>query len=222
MDFVDSWESATAVLGWGTLKELEDDPELVQIRGTYENFGWFRQRNVILLKGEGRHDLTRVWPLRVANQAVVDGFLRSDIEEVDALSGGTKVTAVLGDDKMGLYRTNGAHTGIIRDRIAASELAPSDDLLRCLRGSPASAERLAAIDLDAVKRRAGSGRVPTEEERVARIRPLLVREEIRRQAVRLLAKGYEEHADALFAEVLRMVEEAKERHQAEFEEVASS
>ena len=36
----------------------------------------------------------------------------------------------LGDDTIGLYRTNGAPTGIIRDRIAASELDPSDDLLR--------------------------------------------------------------------------------------------
>ena len=215
MSFSDLWQSARAILGWAVLGD-GDDLELVQLRGTYEKVGWFRQRNVILVRSEGDRGIAQIMQLEAVNVAVLSGFVRSDLGEIDAMTSGTRVSVVPGEDALGVWRTNGAHVGIILDRIAAGELDPSDDLLRCLRGTPASEERLASIDVDAARRKAGSGRVPTEDERLARLRPLLLREEIRMRAVDAFERGDEEAGMELAMESQRLAEESIERRRKEF------
>ncbi len=169
-----------------------------------------------MIRSEGDRGIAQVMPLEAVNIAVLSGFLRFDLEEIDALTSGGRVSVVPGDDALGVWRTNGAHAGIILDRIAAGELDPSDDLLRCLRGTPGSEERLASIDLDAATRKAGSGRVPTEDERRARLRPLLLREEIRMRGVEAFERGDEEEGMKLAMELQRLAEESMERRREEF------
>ena len=224
MGFVELWassqdgtEETSAVFGWRILGD-SSDPELVQIRGAKEKVGWFRSRWVILLRTEGRRDISKVMDMDEANLAVFTGLLNADMGKVDELSGGICVAAALGDDILGVWRTNNAHAEVILDRIAASELDPSEDLLRCLRDIPSNSERLATINLAAAKAKAGAGRVPTESERLERMTPVLVQEGVRRAAVKLNDLGHEEEAQILFDRFFESVAEALDRRIEEFGE----
>lgn len=185
VDFAGLWESA----------------QLVQLRGTYQKVGWFRQRKVILIRSEGTRGVTQVMPLEGANLALTTGF--------SPLSHGGGGLADLGESSI---RGAGRRWARCRadqrcprwdflDRIAASELDPHPDLLRCLRGTPSSSERLVSIDLEAVTARAGPGRVPTEEERQARLRPVLLREETRIRAFQALEEGDNDLGTELVSEI---------------------
>ena len=222
MSFDDLWDFAPAVLGWAIVEHRDhpDSDELVQLRGAYERPGLLGKRSVVLMRSDSGGTWAEILSMTSANVMVTTEVLRSDLEEIDALTEGSKVSVVLGEDQVLQWQTNGAHAGIILDRIAASELDPDPDLLRCLRGTPSSSERLVSIDLEAVTARAGSGRVPTEEERQARLRPVLLREEIRIRAFQALEEGDTDRGMELVGEMQRMIEENMEKRRDEFGERA--
>lgn len=216
MGFTELWESAMGPYGWAVLWGGTTRSDLVQIRGAEEKSSWFRKRQfVILLKSE-LGTLAEILEIENVNRMVSTGLLKTDIAEVDELGHGAFVTVLLGTDALGLYRVNMSHAEVIMDRIAAGELDPSPDLVRCLRGTPAFADRMAAIALGQVLATAGPGRIPSEDERLARITPVLQREEIRLTVVRLFEEGRKEEGHAAIAQFTQATEQAVERHKQEF------
>jgi hypothetical protein len=216
--FADQWNSATAVLGWAILGKRDDsehDPLLVQLRGTQRRRGPLQRESIILMRSESGH-LAEVISMDNMNKMVDVEILRSDLQEIDAATSGTRVSVVLDQGQLLQWHMNNAHASIILDRIAAGELDPHDDVLRALRGPSSTREQLSRIDLDDARRRAGPGRVPTEAERVARLTTLLERERIRQQMMEAEQAGDEERANALAEEFLRHLSDSVRRHEQEF------
>jgi len=215
--FDEMWTSAPAVLGWAFFGPPDDRlGDLVQLRGAYQRVGLFGRESVVLMRSEKGTIWEEILSMTAAGLMVTSGLLRSDLEEIDSATSGSRVSVVLGEEQVLQWQTNQAHAGIILDRIAAGELDPHDDLLRAFRGTPSSEERLDLLDLDDARRRAGPGRVPTEEERVARLTSLRVREGIRQAMVEADERGDEARVMELADELIRVTEEAIKSRQEEF------
>lgn len=215
MGFKELWESAPGLLGWAVLRRSKDPGLLVQVRGTERLYSDGMVRQVILLKADDG-SLAEILKIENANNLIELGVLHADVAEVDELGGGTRVAAVLGDDVLGVYRTNGAHAGIILDRLAAREITPTRDLLACLEGTPGSEERLSRIELEPTLEESGIDRMLSTKRRLARLNLWLETENLRLESQRLFEEGKEDEADALLARWVEAIHESVARGKEEF------
>lgn len=133
-EFDTLWETAPAVLGWAYCDPPDNpDRDLVQLRGAYYRLSMSEPESVVLMRSENS-----AVSMTAADLMVTARLLRSDLEEIEAETSGSRVSVVLDEGQVLRWQTNQAHARVILDRIAAWELDPHEDLLRAFRGTPSS------------------------------------------------------------------------------------